>query len=316
MSNILITGAGGFLGSAIAKKLVAKGHRVMNFSRSSYPHLAKQGVPTICGDLSNYLEVEKALENIEVVFHVAAKAGMWGRYRDYYQTNTLGTENIIRACKKHKIKKLIYTSTPSVVFGRDDLCGQDEQLVYPKKYLCNYAETKMLAEKMVLESNDKDLMTVALRPHLIYGLGDPHITPRLIDRAQKGQLRVIGDGTNMVDVTHVENAAEAHIQAFEKLFYNSPVSGNAYFIGDSEPVNLWDFINKLLEKNGVKPVTKKISASLAFTLGHMMEIIFHLLGIYKRDPKMTRFIALQMSKSHNFSHEKAKSDFGYSPTKY
>ncbi len=310
--KILVTGAGGFLGRHLCRALLKKGHIVINFSRSAYPDLKEVGIETIQGDISDSATVEASLQGIDAVFHVASKVGIWGKYDDYFKTNVLGTQNIIDACKKHGIKKLVYTSSPSVVFGKESLCGVGEEQEYPKEYISHYAQTKGLAEQRVLAANDENLATVALRPHLIFGPGDHHIFPRIVERARTGKLKRIGDGNNMVDVIYVKNAVDAHISAFEKLEPGSTVSGKAYFLGQEKPVNLWEFIDDILVRHKVEPLTDKISDSAAYKIGWLMEKGYGLLRI-KSEPPMTRFMALQLSCSHYFNHTNAENDLGYVP---
>lgn len=311
--NILVTGAGGFLGQYIAEQLIAEGHKVFNFSRSSYKELDDIGIETRKGNLLDTDSIESALKGIEGVFHVAGKVAMWGKWDDFYQTNTIGTKNLVDACKKRGIKKFVYTSTPSVVFGEDEIIGADETLEYPKEYISLYAKSKMLAEKYVLESSDDSFFTCAIRPHLIFGPRDKNIIPRLIEAGSKNKLKIIGDGKNLVDIIYVENAAKAHIQAFNKLEENSPVNGQSYFIAQERPVNLWDFINTILTKSNIPSVKKKISTKKAYKIGSVIEKSLGLLRIWNVHPPMSRFVALQLGKSHYFSHKKAQAHFDYSP---
>lgn len=312
--KILVTGAGGFLGYYIARDLKKLGHEVFNFSRSHHKDLDELGITTREGNLNDPSSIDRALEGIEAVFHVAGKVAMWGKWDDFYQTNTIGTKNLVLSCKSKGIKKFIYTSTPSVVFSSGDILGGDESMEYPEVYLSLYAKSKMLAEKYVLSSNSDEFQTCALRPHLIFGPRDKNIIPRLIAAAQKGKLKRIGDGSNLVDIIYVENAAKAHIQAFEKLEKDSAVSGSAYFIAQERPVKLWDFIDNILEINGQTSVTKSISMSTAYRLGCLVEIFLRLFKIWNVHPPMTRFVALQLGKSHYFSHKRAERDFDYSPS--
>jgi nucleoside-diphosphate-sugar epimerase len=312
--KILVTGGGGFLGKCIIKKLLEKNHHVFNFSRSRYPELENQGVTSIQGDVSNFKEVSKALEGKEAIFHVASQVGMWGKWEDFYNTNVRGTENIIKSCQDLGIKRLIYTSTPSVVFGKDDLRNANESIPYPQIYLSHYAHSKSLAEQKILKANDPSkLLTTALRPHLIFGKGDPNLIPRLIRAAKKGKLKQVGSGKNLVDVIDVENAAHAHLLALGKLYEGSPICGKAYFLGQSAPVNLWDFIGKILNIHGLPPLTKKVSFKKAYFIGALIEKVLNLTKNYTADPSMTRFVALQLSKSHYFNHKKAFLELGYKP---
>ncbi len=312
--NILVTGAGGFLGFYIARDLKELGHKVYNFSRSHHRDLDQLEITTRIGNLNNPESIEKALKNIDAVFHVAGKVAMWGKWDDFYQTNTIGTKNLVEACKKKGIKKFIYTSTPSVVFGEGDILGEDENLEYPKKYLSLYAKSKMLAEKYVLDQNSENFLTCALRPHLIFGPRDKNIIPRLIEASKKNKLKVVGDGENLVDIIYVENAAQAHIQAFEQLSTDSKVAGSSYFIAQERPVKLWDFINQILQINGQSPITKKIPTNTAYRVGAIIEFFLKLFRVWNIHPPMTRFVALQLGKSHYFSHKKAQTDFNYSPS--
>lgn len=308
----LVTGGGGFLGFNIAERLHRRGDRVTVLGRNQYPHLEK-GIEGIQCDLRDRDGVLQAIEGQDTVFHAAAIPGVWGDYRKYFEINVQGTQNVIDACHAHAVKKLIFTSSPSVVFGDSDLEDVDETVPYPESYLCHYPATKAIAEKRVLAANGvKGLSTVSLRPHLIWGVGDPHLVPRILDRANKGKLVRVGDGRNKVDIIHVDNAAQAHIQACDALTPESPVAGQIYFISDGNPVNLWDWINDLLTALKKPPVTKTLSYSSAKILGTALERVYGLFGI-KSEPPMTRFVAAQLATSHYFNISKAKKDFAYAP---
>jgi len=311
--KILVTGAGGFLGRYIAEELLEKGHTVFNFSRNSYKELSEIGIETRLGDLNDENSIREALQGIEAVFHVASKVAMWGKWQDFYQTNTIGTMNLVKACKEAGITKFVYTSTPSVVFDIDNIIDGNETLPYANDSLSMYAKSKMLAEKFVLESNSKEFLTCALRPHLIFGPRDKNIIPRLVEAKRKGRLKKIGDGKNLVDVIYVENAAKAHVQAFENLSVDSLVPGEAYFIAQERPVNLWDFINEILVRNGEEKIKKSISLKKAFFLGAVIEFVLKNLRIWNVHPPMSKFVALQLGKSHYFSHKKALEHFNYNP---
>ena len=311
--KVLVTGGGGFLGTYICKELLKKNYEVVSFSRNTYTHLEDLGIRNIKGDLTNFEDIKSALNGVEGVFHVAALAGVWGSKDTYYRINTIGTQNVVNAAKEIGIKTLVYTSSPSVVFGFDDIENGDESIGYPKEFLTSYAYTKSEAEKYVISQCDDSFSAVSIRPHLIWGPGDPHIIPRLIEKARAGKLKIVGDGNNLVDVIYVENAAVAHVQAFEKLLENKNISGRTYFIGQERPVNLWQFINQILHHAKVDLVEDSISFKKAFFIGRILELLFKVIGIEKPEPPMTRFVACQLAKSHYFSHNRAVQDFGYSP---
>ncbi|TXT24378.1 MAG: sterol-4-alpha-carboxylate 3-dehydrogenase (decarboxylating) [Planctomycetota bacterium] len=165
---------------------------------------------------------------------------------------------------------------------------------------------------MLAANGQAGLATCALRPHLIWGPRDTQLIPRLIERAKRGQLRRVGDGKNLISMVYVENAAHAHLQAADALSLSSPVAGQAYFINEPEPVNLWDWINTLLDRAGLPPVAKSISAGTASAIGTMLESVHTLFGI-SSEPRMTRFLASQLSCSHWYRVDKARHDFGFEP---
>lgn len=313
----LVTGAGGFLGRYVAEALIARGDRVRGLARGQYPELARLGVDCRSIDLADRDQVTAACEGVDAVFHVAGLAGIWGPWQTYYRTNTLGTQHIVEGCLRHGVTRLVYTSTPSVTFDGSDQCGVDERAPYAEKWLCHYPHSKALAEQHVLAANgtqhaNGQLLTCAIRPHLIWGPRDNHLIPRLVARAKSGRLRQVGSGQNLIDMIHVENAAVAHLQACDRLTAGSPVCGRAYFLSQGEPVNCWGWINELLDVAGVARISRKISAAAAYRLGACCEGVYSLFG-WRAEPPMTRFLAAQLSTHHYFDLTRAKEDFGYAP---
>lgn len=313
MSKVLVTGAGGFLGRYIVKLLLEKGHQVSGLGRRPHQDLIDLGVTWFAVDLRQANEVEVALKGHDAVIHCASKIAMWGDWNEFLSINLEGTKNIIAACKKNGIKKLVYTSTPSVVFGKDSIIGGDESLPYPDNSVSRYGRSKAMAEAQVLTANDKQLATCALRPHLIFGPGDDHLVPRLVEAAKQGRLKIVGDGQNQVDVIAVQNAAMAHVQALEHLAPDSSNAGKAYFIAQNEPVYLWQFTNELLSYFSVKPIVKKVPFKLAYIIGLLCETFAKLTGSTNDNLPMTRFVSMQLAKSHWFKHTNAERDFGYKP---
>ena len=309
----LVTGGGGFLGRYIVEQLLARGDSVRTFSRGDYPALRELGAETVVGDIQNRQQVIDACESMDAVFHTAAIAGIWGPRGQFFGINTEGTRNVIAGCRQHEVKKLVFTSSPSVTFDGNDQKNVDESAPYPTKWMCSYPETKALAEQEVLAANGThDMATCALRPHLIWGPRDSHLIPRLLDRAKSGKLRIVGDGKNLVDMVYVENAAAAHLQACDRLNRDSPVAGRAYFISQGEPVNCWDWINDILALAGLPKLEKRISYAAASTVGGVLESVYGLLRI-QSEPRMTRFLAAQLATDHYFDLTRAREDFGYDP---
>ena len=309
----LVTGGGGFLGQYIVKQLLARGDQVRVFSRSHHAVYDQLNVDVHLGTVRDMDGFRVACEGIDIVYHTAAMAGISCRWEPFFEINTLGTLSVIDGCAKAGVKKLVYTSSPSVIFKGRNQAGIDESVDYPENSLSHYCSTKALAERIVLSSNGRDgLLTCALRPHLIWGPGDSHLFPRLIERAKMGKLRRIGNGKNMIDITYVENAAYAHLLAGDALCEGSPVAGSSYFISQGQPVNCWDFVNELLAIAKLPSVTKSTSYYSAWWKGLFLENWYSLFRLHG-EPTMTRFLATQLARSHWFNISRAKNDFGYHP---
>lgn len=305
-----VTGGGGFLGKALIKQLLEKGYQVTSYSRSEYPELNKLGVKHIQGDLNQYDILLNALKGNDIVFHVAAKAGIWGDYSDFYNANVTGTENIIKACREAKIQKLVYTSTPSVIYNGKGIEGDNESLPYPEKFEASYPQTKAIAEKKVLQANDNTLSTVALRPHLIWGPEDHHFLPRLVQKSRENKLRLIGNNRYLVDCIYIDNAAKAHILAAEKLDINSQISGKAYFITQGKPVYIDELINGILSSAGAATVSKRVSLPAAYLAATILENIYKFLNI-KSEPPLTKFMVKQLATPHWFDNSASVKDLGF-----
>lgn len=308
--RVLVTGGGGFLGGAIVRHLVSENIQVRSFSRGQYAELEALGVEQVQGDLGNPEDVIAACRGVESVFHVAAKPGVWGKYDSFYRPNVIGTENIVNACRECGVERLIYTSSPSVVFDSGDMEGVDESVPYPKSYHAAYPHTKALAEHLVLTAAKEGLPAVALRPHLIWGPGDNHLVPRILARARR--LRRVGDGSNRVDTIYIDNAAWAHVLAERQLKEHPELTGRVYFISQDDPVPLWEMVDRILAAGGKPPVTRSISPAMAVFAGSLCEAIYKILRL-SAEPPMTRFVARELATSHWFDIQAAKTDLGYVP---
>ena len=308
----LITGGGGFLGFRIAQMLHERGDEVTVLGRRHYPHVEKAGISAVVADIRDGEALRRAFAGMDAVFHVAAIPGIWGRRRTFWETNVIGTRRVLDACRACGVPKLVFTSSPSVVFGDQPLCGVDESQPYPDRYSAVYPETKAAAERMVVAANRQELTTVSLRPHLIWGPGDPHLIPRIVERARAGRLIQVGSGENLVDITYIDNAASAHSLACDALKVDAPCAGGVYFISQGEPVKLWSWINELLAMLGVPGVRRRISRKMAFVIGTILETSYRILGIHS-EPRMTRFLSSQLSQSHYFDISAARRDLGYGP---
>lgn len=336
VQHAFVTGAGGFLGKAICLRLLAAGIKVTGFARGHYPELEALGVVMLQGDLVNKDLLQQAMQGCDIVFHVASKAGVWGDRDSYFCPNVKGAANVIAACKALKIDKLVYTSTPSVTFAGQDESGIDESTPYATRFLNHYAHSKAIAEKMMLDANQVGdmplenpsvtqvssqvttqatapyaLKTVALRPHLIWGPGDPHLVPRVLSRGRLGKLKLVGREDKLVDTIYIDNAAYAHVLAALELCQAKPkCQGKAYFLSNDEPITMAEMINLILACDALPPVTKRVPQSVAYVVGAVLESVHYLLK-KQEEPMMTRFVARQLSCSHYFDISAAKRDLGY-----
>ena len=310
-TTALVTGGGGFLGGALLRRLVARGYAVRTFNRGRYPELEALGVSAYRGDLADADAVRQAVAGADVVFHVAARAGIAGRPAQFRTANVIGTRNVIRACRDAGVGRLVHTSTPAVVHAGGDLAGGDERLPYATRFSAPYPATKALAERDVLGANDADLATVALRPHLIWGPGDTQLTAKILDRARRGQLRFVGDGRALVDSTYIDNAVDAHLLAAAALAQGRG-AGRAYFISQGDPRSIAELTNAILAAADLPPVTATVPFPVAYAVGMLVEGAY---GLLRREdePPMTRFLARQLATTHWFDITAARRDLGYDP---
>ncbi len=307
----LVTGGGGFLGRHLVSALLERGDQVVSFSRAKYPALEGKGATCAQGDLSDRSALVQAARGADVVFHTAAKAGIWGDADEYWRVNVEGSRNVVAACLTARVKRLVFTSSPSVCFdGRGHVMAGND-LPHARRYLAAYPRTKAQAERIVLGMNGSDgLATCALRPHLIVGPDDPHLLPRLAARARAGKLAIVGDGKNEVSLTWVGNAVDAHLAAADHLEPRAPHAGKAYFIAQREPVVLWDWIAEILERMGIPRPKRRVPLAVAYSAGAMLELFWRARGL-QSEPPMTRFLALELARSHSYDQGPAERDFGY-----
>lgn len=313
--KILVTGGAGFLGQALCRGLLERGHEVASFQRHRSPALDALGVRQVLGDLADGDAVQRAFAGQEAILHNAAKAGTWGSYDSYHRPNVLGTENVLAACRTQGIGRLVHTSTPSVTHRATHPVegGTAATVPYGEHFKAPYAATKTLAEKAVLAANGAALATVALRPRLIWGPGDTQLLPRLAARARAGRVRLVGGGHNRIDTTYIDNAAQAHFDALAALAPGAACAGQAYFISNGEPMPAREIINALLAAVGAPAVEKSLPFAAAYAIGAACELAWRLLPLGD-EPPLTRFLAEQLATTHWYDMAPATRDLGYRPT--
>lgn len=312
MSHVLVTGGGGFVGGGLCRALREQGHQVRALQRSPSAALTELGVEVISADIADPAAVRAACASVDSVFHVAAKAGAWGPYEEYHRANVIGTENVLQGCRAEAVRWLVYTSTPSVVHAGGDLAGVDESAPYAEHFQAPYPQTKAIAERAVLQAHGADLACVALRPHLVWGPGDNHLLPRMVQRARAGKLAFLGPADKLIDVTYIDNAVAAHLLAWAGLKSGADCGGKAYFISDGQPIAMKTMVNRLLQAAGLEPVNRHIPLALARVLAPLVEGLWRILSL-RGEPMLTRFVVDQFATAHWYDISAAQRDFGYQP---
>jgi nucleoside-diphosphate-sugar epimerase len=305
--RIVVTGGSGFLGAHLSEALLAAGHQIYILGRdfSHADRLVADGAIPIVADLRDADAVIAACKGMDVAYHVGALSTPWGRAKDFYDINVNGTAAIIEGCKHHHVRRLIYVSSPSVVFTGQDQYELTESAEYPTKFTSIYSQTKKLGEDLV-NAAQRDLETVTLRPKAMFGPGDRALLPRLVAAARSGRLRQIGDGQNLVDLTYVENVVDALMLALDT---QAPV-GKTYHITNDEHINLWDTIRAALAKLGLQTTLQSTPLSMALGAARVMEWQAALTG---REPLLTRYSVQILARTQTYDITAAKRDLGYAP---
>jgi nucleoside-diphosphate-sugar epimerase len=275
--------------------------------------MAALGVDCLQASMTDESACDQACRDVQAIIHTAALAGVWGKAFDFEQANVHSTDALLRAASRHGVRTFVYTSSPSVTFDGSPQRNMDESAPYPTRWLCHYPRTKAIGEQHALESNSSQLATCALRPHLIWGPGDPHLIPRVIERCRQGRLMRVGDGKNLIDTVHVDAAAEAHCLALERLIdHDSTVEGRPFFVTDGQPIECWQWIADILSIAKLTPPRRSISLANAYRIGAILEGLYTL-SRKRTEPPMTRFVAKQLGVDHYFNIESAKMRLGYQP---
>lgn len=309
--RVLVTGGGGFLGSAICRQLQQLGHEVVAFQRGAAEHLSLPGISVVRGDICDLRALAAAARTCGAVINTAGKAGIWGEPADYERINVGGTQTVIRVCQDLAIPIMVHTSSPSITHDGDDIEGGDESLPVGPPYLAPYPATKARAEQLVLAANSAQLHTTALRPHLIWGPGDPHILPRLVSKVRHGRLLLPGVDKR-IDTVYVDNAARAHIDALLELQGEAKCAGKPYFISNDEPLPQGEIIRRLLQAGGILAEIRPVPAFAARWAGAICETAWRLFRI-AAEPPLTRFTADQLCSAHWYNISAAKRDLSYRP---
>lgn len=306
--DVLVTGGTGFLGQHLAAMLLDCGHnvRLMGRNMASARVLLERGATPVVADLREKDAVMTACEGAEVVYHAGALSAPWGRRADFFEINIGGTESVLAGCLKHRVRRVVYVSSPSVVFDGSDQQLLREDAPYPRRFASVYSLTKKLGEDRVRAASRQGLETVIVRPKAIFGPGDTSLLPRLIDAARRNRLPQLGDGRNLVDLTYVGNVAHALLLAVG----SAQAINKTYTITNGEHVPLWEVIRVVLQRLHLSTNLRRVPLPVALAAASLMEATARVMG---REPLLTRYSAAILARTQTYDISAAKRDLGYTP---
>lgn len=306
--RVLVTGATGFVGMHSVKALLQTGYTVRALGRNPERcrELAALGAEVVQADLREHQAVQKACQDCEAVLHIGALSAPWGKRSDFMAINLHATANLIAACQRYGVRRLVYVSSPTVTFEGKDVLLQNEAAPFAKRFTSIYSETKKLGEDLVNQAHAQGLETVILRPKAIFGPGDTSLLPRIIAAAQAKRLPQIGDGTNRVDLTYVGNV----VHSLELALTSSKAVGGTYFITNNEHPELWSIIRDVLQRLGLSSKLRPVPITLASTAAGLMELAALVHG---REPLLTRYTVSILGRTQTYDISAAQRDLGYQP---
>ena len=310
--KVLVTGTGSLLLGGIASELLRRGDEVVCLQRRPAAFIGHQNAREVLADVCDEEAVALAAEGCDAIIHGAARVGVVGSQKEFFDTNVRGTENIVHVAAQQGISRLVFVSTPSVAHTGSSLIGAsagDAEIGRSRSY---YAESKAIAERTVLNARNEQLAVVAIRPHLVWGPGDTQLVGRIVERAASGQLAVIGTGNALVDSTYIDNAISAHIAALDALHVGSACDGNAYVVSNGEPRTVNELMRSMCESAGVLFEPRHLSLALGIRFGSVIERLWPLMR--SSEPPITRFVAEQLGTAHWFDQRSVQQDLQWAPT--
>ena len=320
LGRVLVTGGSGFVGANLVTELLDRGHRVRSFDRAPSPLPDHAGLETIVGDITNTDDVARAVDGIDTVIHTAAIIDLMGggsvteEYRQRsFAVNVGGTENLVRAAQSAGVKRFVYTASNSVVMGGQVISGGDETLPYTDRFNDLYTETKVVAEKFVLGQNGEGgMLTCSIRPSGIWGRGDQTMFRKVFESVLAGHVKVlVGNKDVKLDNSYVHNLIHGFILAAEHLVPGGSAPGQAYFVNDGEPINMFEFSRPVVEACGEPFPTFRVPGQLVGFVMRVWQWLHFRFGLPK--PLLEPLAVERISLDNYFSIAKAKRDLGYEP---
>lgn len=303
---VVVTGASGLLGRAVATRLRDTGHDVRTLQRSPS---GIEGVCDVRGSITDSDIVDGALAGVEGVVHLAAKVSLAGDSRDFHRVNIEGTRTLLDGAERAGVRRFVQVSSPSVAHTGSSLAGVGAEPADPEHARGDYARTKATGELLALGRNSAELSVVAVRPHLVWGPGDTQLVARIVDRASRGTLPLLNDGTALIDSTYVDNAASGIVAAFERAEH---VGGRSYVITNGEPRPVAELMAGICAAAGVPAPRFSIPAGIATAAGSIIERLWSIRP-GSDEPPMTRFLAEQLSTSHWFDQRETRRELDWMP---
>lgn len=320
LGRVLVTGGSGFVGANLVIELLDRGHAVRSFDRAPSPLPDHAGLEVITGDICDPDTVAAAVEGIDTVFHTAAIIDLMGgasvteEYRQRsFAVNVGGTENLVHAAQQAGVKRFVYTASNSVVMGGQHIVDGDETLPYTDRFNDLYTETKVVAEKFVLGQNGvSDMLTCSIRPSGIWGRGDQTMFRKVFESVLAGHVKVlVGRKSTLLDNSYVHNLIHGFILAAQHLVPGGTAPGQAYFINDGEPVNMFEFARPVIEACGHKLPRVRVPGRLVHAAMTAWQRLHFRFGI--PEPLLEPLAVERLYLNNYFSIAKAKRDLGYRP---
>ena len=303
---MLVTGASGMLGAAVARELAHRGDEVIVMQRRP----AELGLREHLGDVRDAVAVRRATDGCDGVIHLAAKVNVVGAWADYLAINVEGTQAVIEAALACNVGRVVYVSSPSVAHAGASLVGAGAGVANPESARGFYSRSKAMAEQIALAAHGENLAVVSVRPHLVWGPGDTQLVDRIVTRGRARRLALVGSGKALIDTTYVDNAAAALVAALD----NAPsAGGQAYVVSNGEPRPVSEILASICRAAGVPGPRLRVPYPVAWTVGAAVDSWWSARG-READPPITRFLAEQLATAHWFDQRHTRAALHWEPT--